>query len=144
MRLIVQDSDWYRHPCNHGSNNRFGDLREQTSALDCKLLRMYVGNKCHLYQWVQLSRLLRFETCLTPRPVMIALRIRYLDSMRASGAASKGSLHPVARVILESGAIYSSVLIALLGTFLADSWFQYVLVDSVRTFYLFEVPSMAV
>jgi len=42
------------------------------------------------------------------------------------------SLVPVMLIIIESGAIYCATLTALLATYLAQSWVQYVLVDSVR------------
>lgn len=43
---------------------------------------------------------------------------------------------PVLFVILESGAIYSFTLITLLATYLAGSWAQYLLLDSVRRTFL--------
>lgn len=41
------------------------------------------------------------------------------------------SLTPVMLVVIESGAIYSCTLIALLACFLAKSWAQYIILDSV-------------
>ena len=41
------------------------------------------------------------------------------------------SLTPVMLVVIESGAIYSCTLIALLVCFLAKSWGQYIILDSV-------------
>ena len=41
------------------------------------------------------------------------------------------SLTPVILVVIESGAIYSCTLIALLVCFLAKSWAQYIILDSV-------------
>lgn len=61
---------------------------------------------------------------------MIASRIWYLNAQSAKqGNAS--NLHPVALVVVESGSIYSSLLIALLILYGQKSWFQYIVVDSV-------------
>lgn len=61
--------------------------------------------------------------------LLISSRIWHLGRNSISEQL-RGTFKPAARVIFESGAIYSSTLIALLVLFLADSWFQYVLVDS--------------
>lgn len=37
---------------------------------------------------------------------------------------------PILWVVIESGAVYSFTLIALLGTYLAGSWAQYLLIDA--------------
>lgn len=42
------------------------------------------------------------------------------------------SLTPVMLVVIESGAIYSCTLIALLACYLAKSWAQYIVLDSVK------------
>lgn len=68
---------------------------------------------------------------------MIALRIWYVD--RSSGKYRQGgqsNLQPVMVVVIESGAIYSSWLLALMAAYLANSWFHYIFLESVRnTFY---------
>ncbi|KAF8625050.1 hypothetical protein AX15_005580 [Amanita polypyramis BW_CC] len=46
---------------------------------------------------------------------------------------SSRRLYPVLLVIVESGAIYSAALLVLLILYKSDSWFQYVIVDTVRT-----------
>jgi len=63
---------------------------------------------------------------------MIASRIWYLNAQSAKrGSAS--NLHPVALVVVESGSIYSSLLIALLILYGQKSWFQYIVVDSLSS-----------
>ena len=44
------------------------------------------------------------------------------------------SYHPIIFLILESGAVYSATLTALLILYRTGSWFQYVLLDAVRVF----------
>ncbi|KAJ3576011.1 hypothetical protein NP233_g707 [Leucocoprinus birnbaumii] len=61
--------------------------------------------------------------------LLISSRIWYLGRNSISQQL-RGTFRPAARVIFESGALYSSVLIALLALFITDCWFQYVLVDS--------------
>jgi hypothetical protein len=64
--------------------------------------------------------------------VMIASRIWYLDNQGIhEGFRRRSSLHPIARVVVESGGIYSGLLIALLILYGQKSWFQYVVVDAV-------------
>jgi len=63
---------------------------------------------------------------------MIASRIWYLNNQSVSRGGA-GSLHPVARVVVESGAIYSSLLIALLILYGQKSWFQYIIVDALSS-----------
>jgi len=60
---------------------------------------------------------------------MIASRIWYLNDRTVHRGLS--SLHPIARAVIESGAIYSSMLIALLILYGQKSWFQYIIVDAV-------------
>jgi len=60
---------------------------------------------------------------------MIASRIWYLNDR--SVRRGLRSIHPIARAVIESGAIYSSLLIALLILYGQNSWFQYIIVDAV-------------
>jgi hypothetical protein len=62
---------------------------------------------------------------------MIASRIWYLNDQSVRYGSHISSLHPIARVVIESGAIYSAMLIALLILYGQKSWFQYVIVDAV-------------
>lgn len=62
---------------------------------------------------------------------MIASRIWYLGNQSVNQGARITSLHPVARIVVESGAIYSSMLIAYLIVYGQKSWFEYVIVDTV-------------
>ncbi|KXN85647.1 hypothetical protein AN958_10984, partial [Leucoagaricus sp. SymC.cos] len=61
--------------------------------------------------------------------LLISSRIWYLCRNSISEQFRR-TFSPTARVIFESGSIYSGVLVALLVTYLSDSWFQYVLVDT--------------
>ncbi|KAJ3576013.1 hypothetical protein NP233_g705 [Leucocoprinus birnbaumii] len=73
-------------------------------------------------------------TTSTTFPVMIASRIWYLNSQSTRDhSRRKGSLHPIARVVVESGAIYSGLLVALLILYAQESWFQYVVVDALSS-----------
>jgi hypothetical protein len=62
--------------------------------------------------------------------VLIAVRIWRINEL--SMVVGSSSLMPVLLVIVESGAIYSAALAALLATYLANSRVQYILVDAVR------------
>jgi len=64
--------------------------------------------------------------------LMIASRIWFLSHRSASNGVTR-SLHPIALVIVESGAIYSAMLIALLILYGQKSWFQYVIVDALSS-----------
>lgn len=71
---------------------------------------------------------------------MISLRIWGVD--RASkGRQNHHSLIPVVVVVVESGAVYSSWLLALFAAYLADSWTHYLFLESVsaNTFLLIHV-----
>lgn len=70
--------------------------------------------------------------------VMIALRIWTVD--RASGAhrLSQNTLKPVLVVVIESGAIYSSWLFALLVAYLAKSWLHYLFLESVSDTFIYD------
>lgn len=61
---------------------------------------------------------------------MIATRIWFFTRNSFNGQPG-GSLFPIVRIVLESGALYSGTLITLLVLFETESWFQYILVDSV-------------
>ncbi|KXN83937.1 hypothetical protein AN958_00800 [Leucoagaricus sp. SymC.cos] len=61
--------------------------------------------------------------------LMIASRIWYLSNQSIRHGGTRSHLHPIALVILESGAIYSSLLIALIILYVQESWFHYVIVD---------------
>ncbi|KAF5353948.1 hypothetical protein D9756_007177 [Leucocoprinus leucothites] len=66
--------------------------------------------------------------------LMIASRIWYLNNQSIrDGSRRKGGLNPIARVVVESGAIYSSMLIALLILYGQKSWFQYIIVDALSS-----------
>lgn len=45
----------------------------------------------------------------------------------------QSSYRPVMILVIESGAVYSATLISLLILYKQSSWFQYVLLDAVRT-----------
>ena len=62
---------------------------------------------------------------------MIASRIWYLNDQSKRCGSHMSSLHPIARAVIESGAIYSSMLIALLILYGQKSWFQYIIIDAV-------------
>jgi len=62
---------------------------------------------------------------------MIASRIWYLNNQSVRCGSHMSSLHPIARAVVESGAIYSSMLIALLILYGQKSWFQYIIIDAV-------------
>jgi hypothetical protein len=74
---------------------------------------------------------------------MIASRIWYLNDQSVRHGSHLSSLHPIARVVIESGAIYSSMLIALLILYGQKSWFQYVIVDAVSHLSLIPVLKCA-
>lgn len=62
-----------------------------------------------------------------------AARIWHVN--RPNVSFSEHSLRPVMLLVIESGAIYSATLLTLLILYEADSWFQYVLIDAVCTFF---------
>ncbi|KXN82179.1 hypothetical protein AN958_02988 [Leucoagaricus sp. SymC.cos] len=61
--------------------------------------------------------------------LMIASRILYLSDQSIRHGGTPGHLHPIALVVIESGAIYSSLLIALIILYVQEVWFQYIIVD---------------
>ncbi|KAG7097508.1 hypothetical protein E1B28_004850 [Marasmius oreades] len=60
---------------------------------------------------------------------LVASRVWYIN--RSSKLFSNKSLTPVVLLVIESGAIYSATLIALLILYKVESWFQYVLLDAI-------------
>ena len=64
------------------------------------------------------------------RLALIAAKIWKINSF--SSQIVGHSLTPVMLVVIESGAIYSCTLIALLGCYLTNSWAQYLLLDLVK------------
>lgn len=73
---------------------------------------------------------------------MIASRIWYLNAQSARYNSHMSSLHPVARIVVESGAIYSSLLIILLILYSRKSWLEYVFIDAVSHLSFFFVLEM--
>ena len=61
---------------------------------------------------------------------LIAVKIWKINSF--SSQIVGHSLTPVILVVIESGAIYSCTLIALLACYLTESWAQYLILDSVK------------
>jgi hypothetical protein len=61
---------------------------------------------------------------------MIAARIWFL--IRKATSRRQG-LYPIVQIVLESGVIYPSTLIALFVLLALNSWFQYVLINSVSS-----------
>ena len=61
---------------------------------------------------------------------LIAVKIWKIN--RFSSQFVGHSLTPVMLVVIESGAVYSCTLIALLGCYLTNSWAQYLILDSVK------------
>jgi len=60
---------------------------------------------------------------------LVAYRIWYIN--RQSISFSEHSLRPIMLLVIESGAIYSATLTALLILYKTESWFQYVLLDAI-------------
>jgi len=63
--------------------------------------------------------------------VLISFRIWSVDRATGTCRQSESTLRPVLAVVVESGAIYSASLVALLATFLSHSWAQYIVIDAV-------------
>lgn len=61
---------------------------------------------------------------------LVAYRIWAVN--RATMVGGRRSYRPVVFLVLESGAVYSATLAALLVLYKTSSWFQYVLLDAVR------------
>ena len=61
---------------------------------------------------------------------LVALRIWWLN--RSIMVFLGHSYYPIMFLVLESGAVYSATLTALLILYKTGSWFQYVLLDAVR------------
>jgi len=62
---------------------------------------------------------------------LISFRIWSVDRAADKYLQSENTLRPVLAVVVESGAIYSASLVALLATFLSHSWAQYIVLDAV-------------
>ncbi|KAF8974273.1 hypothetical protein BDZ97DRAFT_1911473 [Flammula alnicola] len=60
---------------------------------------------------------------------LVAYRIWYIN--RKSISFSEQSLRPIMLLVIESGAIYSATLTALLILYKTQSWFQYVILDAI-------------
>lgn len=63
-------------------------------------------------------------------PALIAVKVWKINSF--SSRFIGRSLTPVMLVVIESGAIYSCTLIALLVSYLTKSWAQYLILDWVK------------
>lgn len=59
---------------------------------------------------------------------LVAYKIWKVNKLSVRVGAT--NLMPVFLVVIESGALYSATLIALLATYLAGSWAQYLLIDA--------------
>lgn len=76
-----------------------------------------------------------FKECITETLAisaitgLVAFRIWWLN--RSIMAFLGHSYYPVMFLVLESGAVYSATLTALLILYKTGSWFQYVLLDAV-------------
>ena len=68
--------------------------------------------------------------------VLIALKI-WLHERRSSAiiALRSRTLVPVMVTVVESGAIYSTTLLALFIAYLSESWAHYIILDMVRRFF---------
>lgn len=71
---------------------------------------------------------------------LVAFRIWH--NMKRESAVFGGgrNLRPVLFLVVESGAVYSATLLALLVLYKTESWFQYVLLDVVRTRLFNSIP----
>ena len=70
--------------------------------------------------------------CAKVYSALIAYKIWLIERESAVGSVYKSrSLSPVLSSIIESGAIYSAALIALITTFASNSWGHYPVFDSV-------------
>jgi len=107
------------------------DLRKQITYLDRLFLLFDVVNEPHRHRYVYWSWACDHYVVLKIWSTgLIALRIWRVNKLSVRLGAS--SLMPVILVIIESGAIYSATLTALLALYLSQSWVQYVLLDAVR------------
>lgn len=62
---------------------------------------------------------------------LIAFRIWSVDHAASKFRQNKSTLRPVLAVVVESGAIYSASLTALLAVYLSHSWAQFIILDAV-------------
>lgn len=65
------------------------------------------------------------------RAVMISVRILMADRATDDFRQHENPLKPVIIVVIESGAIYSSMLLALMASYLVNSWIHFVFLDMV-------------
>ncbi|PFH47786.1 hypothetical protein AMATHDRAFT_122242, partial [Amanita thiersii Skay4041] len=65
---------------------------------------------------------------------LVAFRIWYIN--RRTIVFTGHDLRPIMLLIIESGAVYSTTLLALLILYNVGSWFEYVLLDAVRSKFL--------
>jgi len=61
--------------------------------------------------------------------VMIALRIWIADRATGEFRQTENPLKPVVIIVIESGAIYSSMLLGLMTSYLMNSWIHFVFLD---------------
>lgn len=64
---------------------------------------------------------------------LVAYRIWAINRTHLFLSFRHRNLRPVLVLIVESGALYSATLLALLVLYNADSWFQYVVLDAVSS-----------
>ena len=89
-------------------------------------------NKRYLYRQVRFCDVFGTLVSLTfGHTALISFRIWSVDRAAGKYLQSENTLRPVLAVVVESGAIYSASLVALLATFLCHSWSQYVVLDAV-------------
>lgn len=105
--------------------------------MDRFFLRSHTRYKFDLYQYVFLIwtsiRSIRLTRDFT---ALIATKIWKINSYTAAHVF-ENKMRPVMLVVLESGAMYSGTLFALLITYLVGSWAQYLILDAVRNSFVF-------
>ncbi|EIN09223.1 hypothetical protein PUNSTDRAFT_134386 [Punctularia strigosozonata HHB-11173 SS5] len=82
-----------------------------------------------LSQWITAFFSMTFATNVLCT-VLVAFRVYRLNRKQLIGARAR-HLRPLLLIVVESGAVYSAWLMALLILYNTDSWFQYVVLDSV-------------
>ena len=89
-------------------------------------------NKRYLYRQVRVCDVFgTFVSLNFGHTALISFRIWSVDRAAGKYLQSENTLRPVLAVVVESGAIYSASLVALLATFLSHSWAQYIVLDAV-------------
>lgn len=123
----------YRHWHNGLFRGRspWSSFSRKSSPLDRLVLRPHTRHEPHLHESVSSSLGVVGSKLLSL--ALIATKIWTINSFTAAHVV-ENKMRPVLFVILESGAIYSCTLLTLLGTYLAQSWAQYLLLDAVRLF----------